>query len=65
VVLSDAQKEYAANDVLHLHAVKKILDGWLVRDGRVEIAQKCFDFLPTRAMLDLISYEDVDIFAHT
>ncbi len=63
--LSDAQLAYAASDVLHLHALKEKLDAMLVREGRVEIAQSCFDFLPSRAALDLAGWEDVDIFAHS
>ncbi|MGQ0532478.1 MAG: ribonuclease D [Caulobacteraceae bacterium] len=63
--LSDAQLAYAASDVLHLHALKEKLDVMLAREGRVEIAQSCFDFLPTRAALDLAGWEDSDIFAHT
>ena len=63
--LSDAQLAYAASDVLHLHGLKDKLDGMLAREGRTEIAQSCFDFLPTRAALDLAGWEDVDIFAHS
>ncbi len=63
--LSDAQIAYAASDVLHLHALKEKLDAMLAREGRVEIAQACFDFLPTRAALDLAGWEEVDIFAHS
>jgi ribonuclease D len=63
--LSDAQLAYAASDVLHLHALKDKLDAMLAREGRAEIAQSCFDFLPTRAALDLAGWEDVDIFAHS
>lgn len=63
--LSDAQLAYAASDVLHLHALKERLDAMLAREGRVEVAQSCFDFLPTRAALDLAGWEDVDIFAHS
>ncbi|MDZ4693433.1 MAG: ribonuclease D [Terricaulis sp.] len=63
--LSDAQLAYAASDVLHLHALKERLDTMLVREGRVEVAQSCFDFLPTRAALDLAGWEDTDIFAHS
>ena len=63
--LSDAQLAYAASDVLYLHALKARLDQMLAREGRVEIAQSCFDFLPTRSALDLAGWEDVDIFAHT
>lgn len=62
--LTDAQLAYAASDVLHLHALKERLDAMLAREGRSEIAQSCFDFLPTRAALDLAGWEDVDIFAH-
>lgn len=63
--LSDAQLAYAASDVLHLHALKERLDAMLAREGRTEIAQSCFDFLPTRAALDLAGWEEVDIFAHS
>jgi ribonuclease D len=63
--LSDAQLAYAASDVLHLHALRDKLDIMLAREGRTEIAQSCFDFLPTRAALDLAGWEDVDIFAHS
>lgn len=62
--LSDAQLAYAASDVLHLHALKEKLDAMLAREGRTEIAQACFDFLPTRAALDLAGWEETDIFAH-
>lgn len=63
--LTDSQLAYAASDVLYLHALKEKLDAMLVREGRVEIAQACFDFLPTRAALDLAGWEEIDIFAHT
>jgi ribonuclease D len=63
--LSDAQKAYAASDVLHLHKVKERLDEMLQREGRVPMAQACFDFLPTRADLDLAGWDDVDIFSHS
>jgi ribonuclease D len=63
-VLSDAQKEYAASDVRYLHAMKEELDRRLRREGRMELAQACFDFLPARAKLDLAGWPDVDIFAH-
>jgi ribonuclease D len=63
--LSDAQLAYAASDVLHLHALKQKLDVMLAREGRTEIAQSCFDFLPTRAALDLAGCEETDIFAHS
>ena len=62
--LTDAQLAYAAADVLHLHALKAKLDIMLAREGRTEIAQSCFDFLPTRAALDLAGWEETDIFAH-
>ena len=63
--LSDAQLVYAASDVLHLHALRERLDAILQREGRSELAQACFDFLPTRAKLDLQGWETVDIFAHS
>ena len=62
--LTDPQLVYAASDVLHLHALKERLDVMLAREGRTEIAQSCFDFLPTRAALDLAGWEETDIFAH-
>jgi ribonuclease D len=63
--LSDAQLAYAASDVLHLHALKEKLDMMLARESRTEIAQSCFDFLPTRAALDLAGWEETDIFSHS
>src|ERR1700746_939262 len=63
--LSEAQLAYAASDVLHLHALREKLDGMLAREGRTELAQACFDFLPTRAKLDLSGWEAEDIFAHS
>lgn len=63
-VLSEAQLNYAASDVLHLHALKSHLDGVLAREGRTAVAQACFDFLPARADLDLLGYGEEDIFAH-
>ena len=63
--LSEAQLAYAASDVLHLHALRERLDAMLAREGRTAIAQACFDFLPTRARLDLGGFEAEDIFAHT
>jgi len=63
-VLSDAQKEYAASDVRYLHGLKEELDRRLAREGRAELAQACFDFLPHRARLDLAGWPEVDIFAH-
>lgn len=62
--LTEAQLQYAAADVLHLHALKEKLEAMLVREGRLELARACFDFLPTRAALDLAGWADVDIFAH-
>jgi ribonuclease D len=62
--LSDAQKDYAASDVRYLHALKEKLDERLEREGRMTLAQACFDFLPHRAMLDLAGWAEVDIFAH-
>ncbi|MDQ1229097.1 ribonuclease D [Sphingomonas sp. SORGH_AS_0879] len=62
--LSDAQREYAASDVRYLHRMKAELDKRLVREGRMELAQACFDFLPARAELDLAGWPEVDIFAH-
>ena len=62
--LSDAQVSYAASDVLHLHALKAKLDVMLLREGRAEVARRCFEFLPTRARLDLMGWPDVDVFAH-
>ena len=63
--LSIDQVNYAASDVLHLHALKARLDDMLAREGRLELAQACFDFLPWRAKLDLAGWEDVDVFAHS
>ncbi len=63
-ILSDAQLAYAASDVLHLHALRARLDEMLKREGRFEIAQECFAFLPARARLDLMGWADSDIFSH-
>ena len=63
--LSEAQLAYAASDVLHLHAMRERLDAMLAREGRRELAQACFDFLPSRAKLDLQGWELEDIFAHS
>ena len=63
--LTPEQLNYAASDVLNLHALKARLDQMLQREGRAEMAQACFDFLPTRARLDLAGWEDQDIFAHS
>ncbi len=62
--LSDAQKDYAAADVRYLHALKEKLDERLAREGRVGLAQACFDFLPHRAALDIAGWDEQDIFAH-
>lgn len=61
--LSQQQQSYAASDVLHLHKLKARLDAMLAREGRTHLAEAAFDFLPTRAALDLAGFED-DIFAH-
>ena len=63
--LTPAQLDYAASDVLHLHALKERLDAMLEREHRAGIAQKCFAFLPTRAQLDLLGWAETDIFAHS
>lgn len=64
-VLTQAQLDYAASDVLHLHPLKAALEARLAREGRSELAQACFDFLPTRARLDLLGWGDErDIFHH-
>lgn len=62
--LSEAQKDYAASDVRYLHLLKEELDKRLAREGRAELAQACFDFLPHRALLDLAGWPEEDIFAH-
>jgi len=62
--LSTAQQNYAASDVLFLHTLRARLDEMLAREGRTELAQACFDFLPTRTQLDLTGWPDVDIFSH-
>jgi ribonuclease D len=62
--LSEAQLAYAASDVLHLHALRAKLDAMLAREGRAELAAACFGFLPTRAKLDLLGWQDSDIFSH-
>ncbi|MEO1540937.1 MAG: ribonuclease H-like domain-containing protein [Pseudomonadota bacterium] len=62
--LTDAQIAYAASDVLYLHRLKAELDARLVREGRMDLAQACFDFLPHRATLDLAGWPETDIFSH-
>ena len=62
--LSERQLAYAANDVAYLHQLKDALDAMLAREGRTRLAQACFDFLPSRAELDLAGWGDTDIFAH-
>ena len=63
--LSKAQVEYAASDVLYLHRLRERLNEMLIHEGRMELAQSCFDFLPTRAELDLAGWPESDIFAHS
>ncbi|WP_422075677.1 ribonuclease D [Tranquillimonas rosea] len=62
--LSSAQVDYAASDVLYLHQLKEALDSRLLREDRGDLAQACFEFLPTRARLDLAGWPELDIFAH-
>lgn len=62
--INDAQREYAASDVRYLHRLREELDRRLAREGRTEIAQACFKFLPTRALLDRMGWAESDIFAH-
>ena len=62
--LTEDQKRYAASDVLHLHALRAKLDEILIREGRQQLAQACFAFLPTRAFLDLAGFENAEIFEH-
>ncbi len=62
--LSAAQLDYAASDVLYLHRLRDELNARLIREGRMELAQACFDFLPQRALLDLAGWPEIDIFAH-
>ena len=63
-ILTEAQLTYAASDVLHLHALRRILDIMLNREGRMDVARACFEFLPVRARLDLMGWPENDIFAH-
>lgn len=65
VTLTDAQLAYAASDVLYLHAIRDKLADMLTREGRMDLAKACFDFLPTRARLDLEGWAETDIFAHS
>ncbi|MBJ26478.1 MAG: ribonuclease D [Rhodospirillaceae bacterium] len=62
--LSNQQIEYASTDVLHLHSLKEILDTMLMREGRVELANECFSFIPYRCKLDLNGWAEPDIFSH-
>jgi len=62
--LTEAQLDYAASDVLYLHRLREKLDARLAREGRTDVAQACFDFLPHRAKLDLMGWPEIDIFAH-
>lgn len=62
--LTDAQLDYAASDVLYLHQLRDKFDAMLAREGRTEMAQACFDFLPMRARLDIAGWPEVDIFSH-
>jgi ribonuclease D len=62
--LTDAQRDYAASDVRYLHQLKEKLDERLAREGRTALAKACFDFLPTRALLDIAGWPEQDIFAH-
>src|SRR5690606_40008629 len=63
--ITPAQLEYAASDVLYLHDLKRHLDRMLRREGREDLAAACFDFLPTRTALDLLGWDETDIFAHS
>src|SRR5687767_13377388 len=63
-ILSDAQKQYAALDVIYLHEIKARFDQILLREGRMELAKACFEFVPVRARLDLAGWNEEDVFAH-
>lgn len=63
--LTPEQMNYAASDVLYLHRMKAELDRMLLREGRMELAQACFDFLPSRALLDIAGWDEDDIFSHS
>ena len=62
--LSDAQKKYAAEDVIYLHQLKEHLDAQLKQQNRLHLAQMCFEFLPARVEIDIAGWEDIDIFSH-
>ena len=62
--LTDAQKAYAAEDVVYLHELKQRLEQMLEREGRTALARSCFEFLPTRTALDLLGWSEEDVFAH-
>jgi ribonuclease D len=62
--LNEEQMKYAASDVLYLHQMREKLDIMLEREGRTELARACFEFLPTRALLDLEGWPEIDVFAH-
>jgi ribonuclease D len=62
--LSEQQKQYAASDVLHLHALRAKLSAMLQREGRMALAESCFRFVPVRASLDLAGFDEIDIFSH-
>ncbi len=62
--LTEAQQDYAASDVLYLHQLKRVFDTRLEREGRTDLAQAAFDFLPTRAKLDIAGWPETDIFSH-
>ena len=64
LTLTEDQKTYAASDVLYLHRLREKLDVILEREGRMELAKACFDFLPARAKLDLVGWPEIDLFAH-
>lgn len=63
-IINEAQREYAASDVRYLHRLKEAFDVRLLREGRMDLAEACFDFLPHRALLDLRGWPEIDIFAH-
>jgi len=64
VELTKEQQEYAARDVLYLHQLRSILTNMLIQEGRIDIANKIFHFLPTRSSLDLLGWDEIDIFTH-